>query len=109
MDEKRKIYCPYPDSADAWVELPPVWLGKHLLRRDAAIKAAERFGNGQITVAAIALCIAEDWGGIPGLEGKSPEAWDFSQVPIGVLVWLQVAVFSDFQKAFTVPKVPSSA
>ncbi|MCC6192068.1 MAG: hypothetical protein IT318_23815 [Anaerolineales bacterium] len=100
----------YPDQSaypGAYIVLPPEWLGRHLVRRDAARKAALQYGSEQITVAAIALAIIDEWGGIPGIEGPDPVSWDFAAVPIPLLCWLQVAVYQDFVTAFVVPKASS--
>ncbi len=103
----RRIRCLLPQYPNAWVDLPDEWLGEHLQKRDAAVRAASRFNDGRITIAAISLCLADDWGGILGLEGKNPAKWDFSRMPIVLMVWLEHEVFDDFSKAFTVPKVSS--
>jgi hypothetical protein len=103
----RRFHFPGPQYPAAWVELPDEWLGEHLMKRDAAARAASHFNDGKITIAAISLCLADDWGGIPGLEGRDPTKWDFAKVPILIMVWLEREVFDDFAKAFTVPKVYS--
>ena len=103
----RRIQCTLPGYESAWVDLPDEWLGEHLRRRDEASRAASKYRDGKITIAAISLCIVDDWGGIPGLEGKNPAGWDFLKLPIVLMVWLESVVFDDFSKVFTVPKVYS--
>src|SRR5574341_1138307 len=103
----RRVQCDLPGYEAAWVDLPDEWLGEHLRRRDEAVRAAVKYRDGKITIAAIALCIVDDWGGIPGLEGKDPAQWDFLKLPIVLMVWLESVVFDDFSKAFTVPKASS--
>src|SRR3972149_7800013 len=66
----RRIQCALPGYEPAWVALPDEWLGAHLARRDEAVRAASKYADGKITIAAISLCIVDDWGGIPGLEGR---------------------------------------
>ena len=103
----RRIDCPLPAYPLAWVELPDEWLGAHLLKRDAGIKAAAKFGNDKLVIFAISLCIAEGWAGLPGIEGRDPARWDFERVPLAIITWLEEAVFDDFSRAFVVPKVSS--
>ena len=103
-----RIYCPLEKYAEAWVALPEEWLGEHLLKRDAAIRAAAKHKNNEITLAAISLSIADGWGGIPGLEGKDPAKWEFGKIPIPVLKWLETTVFDNFSEAFKIPKASSS-
>lgn len=105
----RRVKCPLPAYKDAWVELPPEWLGEHLLKRDQAVRASLKLNNSEITMAAISLCIVEDWGGIPGLTGKDPAGWDFTKVPLPLLTWLEQAVFDSFKQAFSIPKASSSS
>ena len=104
----RRIQCALPGYESAWVDLPDEWLGAHLARRDEAVRAASKYRDGKITIAAISLCIVDDWGGIPGLEGRDPAQWDFLKLPIVLIVWLESVVFEDFAKAFTVPKASSA-
>ena len=104
----RRSQCALPGYESAWVDLPDEWLGEHLRRRDEASRSASKYRDGRITIAAISLCIVDDWGGIPGLEGRDPAQWDFLKLPIVMIVWLESVVFEDFAKAFTVPKVYSS-
>jgi len=104
----RRIQCALPGYEAAWVDLPDEWLGRHLARRDEAVRAASKYRDGKITIAAISLCIVDGWGGIPGLEGRDPAQWDFLLLPIVLIVWLETVVFDDFAKAFTVPKASSA-
>ena len=107
-DEKRRVY--YPDQGrypGAYVVLPPEWLGEHFMTRDKAVEAAARFNSSSLTRACIALCLAEEWGGIPGLVGADPAAWDFARVPAPLLVWLDVVVVTEFSKVYIIPKAPA--
>ena len=99
----RRIDCPLPDLEDAFVVLPDEWLGLHAQRRDQAVREAARYDSNTITLFAISLAIADDWGGIPGLDGK-PENWDFTKVKIPIIAWMNESVLTDFNKAFIVPK-----
>jgi len=103
----RRINCPLPAYPSAWVDLPDEWLGAHLLKRDAGIRAATKYGNDKLVMFAISLCVADGWDGIPGLVGRDPAQWDFGRVPLSIIAWLEEAVFDDFSKAFTVPKASS--
>lgn len=104
----RRLQCPHPDYADAYVVLPAEWLGEHALRKARAEKAAESYENGQMTLLAVALLLVDEAGNIPGLDGNDPSQWKLEKVPIPILVWVQEAVLSDYASAFTLPKAPSS-
>ena len=99
----RRIDCPLPGLEDAFVVLPDEWLGLHAQRRDQAVREAAAYDSNTLTLFAISLAIADDWGGLPGLNGK-PENWDFAQVKIPVIAWVNETVLVDFNKAFIVPK-----
>ena len=84
----RRIVYPGP-AYSAWVEIPGEWLGAHLLRRDQALKALEQY-RADVTLwrASLSLVLADDWGGVRGLEGRDPAQWDLTVTPIAVLEWL---------------------
>jgi hypothetical protein len=104
----------YPDQTafpGAHVTLPAEWLGEHFMARDVAVAAAEHFNSLQITRACVALCLADEWGGIPGLTGSNPAAWEFGKVPAILLIWLERTVVDDFAQVYAIPKAsaePSS-
>ena len=110
--EPRRI--DYPDQATypgAYVVLPGEWLGAHLLRRDEAVRATAAFNSESLRNAAIALAVADEWGGVPGITGK-PDEWDLRKTPVPLLMWLEREVFLSFAEAFVVPKAsapPSTA
>lgn len=108
----RRVNCPVSGYEAAHVVLPPEWLGAHLLRRDEVLAALEKSPAGKsptLTRAAIALALADDWDGIPGLTDKhDPATWDVTAMPLGVLLWLVEAVYADFAQAFVVPKVSAA-
>lgn len=104
----RRVGCSLPKFDDAFVVLPDEWLGEHAERYDQAIRAAaKRFEGRTLINFSIALTIAENWGGIPGLEGK-PENWDFTKLPLELISWMNQAVLNDYALALSVPKVSSA-
>ncbi len=104
----RRIVYPGP-AYSAWVEIPDEWLGAHLLRRDQATKALEPYrADATLWRAALSLVLADNWGGVRGLEGHDPAQWDLTITPVAVLEWLCESVFDDFARAFVVPKAPSA-
>lgn len=103
----RRVGCPNPKYPKAFVELPDEWLGIHAQRRDEAAEQAEKQGHADtLTQFAVSLSLCDEWR-IPGLEGK-PENWDFLELPLDMIDWVNSVVLSDFAKAFYVPKVSSS-
>lgn len=107
-NQPRRIDCPFPNYSDAYVILPPEWLGEHQQRHDRTVEAARKYNNARLTFAACSIALADEWGNIPGLQGDDPAQWDFTKVPLSVLRWLEVAVYDDFLKAFIVPKASAS-
>lgn len=103
----RRFDCPFPDYASAYVVLPPEWLGEHQMRHDRTVEAARKYQNSRITFAACSLALADEWGGIDGLDGNDPTQWDMAKVPLSVLRWLEAVVYDDFLMAFIVPKAPA--
>lgn len=104
MAEPRKRFYPLPDPdlVNAFVVLPPRWLGEHAKRRDEAIEAARKYNSETFTSFAVSLALCENWN-LPGLDGK-PEAWDFSKLPLQLIAWVNDEVLSDFGRCFIVPK-----
>lgn len=102
----REVGCPWPQYPDCTIELPDEWLGEHAQRRDQAIEAAAEYKSESITRLSVAIALLENWSNLPGIDGP-PEQWDFTQVPLEILSWLDEAVLGDFAKALTVPKVSS--
>ncbi len=103
--QPRKVL--YPDQEKfpgAFVVLPGEWLGEHFLLRDRAVEASARFNSLQLTRACIALCLAVEWGGIPGLAGADPAGWELAKVPAALLVWLERTVVDDFATVYVLPK-----
>lgn len=103
----RRIDCPIPGLEDAYVVLPDDWLGEHLIKRDEAVSEYRKMGSAAMIDLGVALTLAEDWRGIPGLEGK-PENWDLRKLRAQVINWLVAVVVGDFNKCFDFPKQPSS-
>jgi hypothetical protein len=102
----RRIDCTVPNHQEVYVILPDEWLGKHALKRDEALKAIQAISVDSLELrnAVMALCLVEDWGGIPGLEGKDPEQWQVENLPLSVITWMTTVVIGDFNDAFRVPK-----
>ncbi len=98
----RKIPCP----AGGWIGLPDEWLGSHALRQDEARKKAETL-PGAFQTWAVALALLEDWGELPGLDGR-PESWDFSQKSWPLMNWIAQQVLTDLSRSLRVPKAPSA-
>ena len=99
----RRKDCPLPDLEKAFVILPDEWFGIHAVRRDQAVNEFAKYESQTLLYFGIALALVDDWGGIPGLEGK-PEKWDFTKLPLEVIAWVNDVVLSDFNMAFIVPK-----
>ena len=104
QSEPKRIACPLPDYAETFVVLPGEFLGRHLVRRTAAVAAAAKWADSQIAEAAIALAVVDEFGGVPGAETPEPAAWDLTATPVPVLIWLKTEVYAEFTKAFDVPK-----
>lgn len=105
----HRVGCPFSKWPEAWVELPDEWLGRHIGKRDEAVANAIDRGIESSTLIqfAIALALAENWGGIPGLDGP-PEKWDFAQVPAEIIGWLNRVIVGSYDECFQVPKASSS-
>lgn len=103
----RRIDCTISGFENAFVVLPDEWLGEHLARRDRAIAKHSEMRSAALTEFGVALALAEDWGGIPGLDGN-PENWDFEQMSAKIINWFTQIVISDFRTCFEIPKVTSS-
>lgn len=105
----RRFDCPLPDYPTAHITLPGEWLGRHWLRRDEAVRMAEKYKHQDFTRLVVTLALADSFD-LPGL-GADPQAWDLQQMPLGVLQWLLQVVYPDlaasFAECFTIPKAPS--
>ena len=100
----RRIEYPTDDFPNAWVDLPDTWQGLHAERRDNAA----RQGNMGTTLTgfAVSLALADDWS-LPGLNGN-PENWNFEEIDLRLIAWLNQVVVGDFAKCFIVPKASPS-
>lgn len=104
LKTSRRIDCPIPGYESAYVVLPAEWLGEHLVKRDEVLDALS-LKNATLLRASIALAIADDWGGIPGLEQRNdPAKWELHKTPLTLLLWLVATVYNDFERAFVIPK-----
>lgn len=102
----RRFDCPYPDL-DAWIELPDIWLGKHAYRRDEVVRECNDKKLPQThTNFAVAMALLEEWN-IPGLNGN-PERWDFQELDLRLVGWINHVALTDYGLCFTLPKVLSS-
>ena len=107
----NKFPCPIPDfnganddgDPDYYVTNPARWLGKHAIVKDEAIAKGEAAGLESIGLTlAVSLALAEDFR-LPGLDGK-PENWDFAELPLELITWVNFVVWGSFHKDFTVKK-----
>ena len=107
----RIISCPIPGYDDVedgkpqyYVGLPDTWLGKHAVVRDAAIETAKGQGidNDSLATFAVSLALADDFR-LPGLDGK-PDNWDFGELSLELISWVNFAVYASFNRDFTVKK-----
>jgi len=101
----RKIYCPLPEYREAWVELPPEWLGLHAKQRDEVAENKGELSSTELNFA-IAIALLDNWD-LPGL-GGNPENWDFSQLSLPLIAWINQEVLTSFTACFLVPKGLSS-
>ena len=111
--EPAKIVCPLadygrPDEQGEWqseyfVTRPGKWLGKHARRRDEAVEKADgRLGGGDLLKFGISMSLADDWN-LPGMNGN-PEKWDFDEVDLDVILWVNREIFDNFQECYRVKK-----
>jgi hypothetical protein len=99
----RRIDCPLPEYQGAFIELPERWLGAHAQRRDTAVETAEAHQLGMtLTNFAVSMAILEDWS-LPGLAGN-PARWDFKQIDLRLIAWVNEQTLTDFAACFIVPK-----
>ena len=107
----RMVGCPFPKWNQVEVELPDEWLGIHAQRRDEAAVAARKTGLDEKSITlfqfALSLALLDDWRGIPGLDGP-PEKWDFEEVPLEIIGWVNQVCLAEFMSCFEVPKKVSS-
>lgn len=113
MTEPVKIICPLPEygqknddgqwESEYFISRPAVWLGRHSLRRDEAVEKADgKLGSGDLLRFAVSMALAEDWK-LPGMNGN-PEKWDFEQLDLRVITWVNRVIYGDFSKVYEVPK-----
>jgi len=107
----RLYPCPIPgydglkddDSPVYFVELPDKWLGKHTIVKDAALDSADTQGfNNTYTTFAVSLALTDNFV-LPGLEGK-PETWDFGELDLELITWVNHVVWGSFNADFTLKK-----
>ncbi len=103
----REVGCPWPDFKDCVIVLPDKWTGEHAARRDKAVEASVHYGAITLTQFAISLALLDDWRGIPGLD-RNPEKWDFNELPLEIIGWINIVVLGEFTECFEIPKVSSS-
>ena len=107
----RMVGCPFPKWDQVEIELPDEWLGIHAQRRDEAAEAGIKSGLHERSITlfqfALSLALLDDWRGIPGLDGP-PEKWDFEEVPLEIIGWMNRVCIADFLTCFEVPKKVSS-
>lgn len=113
-DNVKRIYCPVAGfctrddagrfvSSDWWIERPAEWMGEHALVRDRAVKSAgDQLGTSDLLTFSVSLALAHDWR-LPGLEGN-PDKWDFSQLNLRIITWVNHVIFEDFQRCYQIPK-----
>lgn len=95
-----------PEFPDAWVELPDQWLGRHAQRRDETIEKMPPELGMTLLSFGVSMALLDDWN-IPGLAGNN-EKWDFTQISLPLIAWINDTVLSEFNACFEVPKVSSS-
>ena len=106
----RVIACPLAEYPTASITLPDRWLGSHAERRDEAIEALDknaRYKGATLRSFAVSMALLEDWD-LPGLAGN-PDKWDFSQIDLSLIAWVNGAVLTDYGMCFIVPKALSVA
>lgn len=82
-------------------------MGYHLRRKDEATRAVRELESEEVTYFAVSMALLDDWGNIPGIEGKNPEDWHTDETPAPIISWIQAEVMADFYAALAVPKVSS--
>lgn len=101
---KRVIYCDLLGLERLWVRLPE-WVGEHASIREKVAKEARELGMGpDEEEVALALSVAESWGGLKGLAGKNPARWDWAKVDAIALTWFCNIVVGSFTSAYEVPE-----
>jgi len=112
-NEPVKIPCPLPEygrknGSDEWqsdyfIIRPSRWLGRHSIRRDEVIEKADgKLGSGDVLIFAISMALMDDWN-LPGLNGN-PEAWDFGEMDLAIIKWVNREIFNSFSACGTVKK-----
>jgi len=102
----QRLDSPIPQHAEAWIELPDEWLGKHAALRDEAVESANEQGlGGTLGNFAVSLALLDNWS-LPGLNGP-PEKWDFESLPLSIITWVNGATITPFLAASTFPQLSS--
>lgn len=94
--------CPVEGWADAWIETPDIWLGRHGNRYAEAAQKGDGKYFGPIADFAAYLAVLDNWD-LPGLNGP-PDKWDILEIPLSVIAWVNRTVRPLFQANFIVPK-----
>lgn len=100
---RRIVYSEGTDQAEEiWVELPDEWLGKHADIRDDIVQKNRELADKALgdTLLKFSICmgILDDWS-LPGLSGNKAK-WDFSQIDLRTIAWVNMVVFNDFLQCF---------
>ncbi len=107
-DNGRLIPCRFPDFDEMegdkpkyYITLPALWTGKHADIEAAAIKAtkAEQL-EGKHATFAVSIALLDDYC-LPGMTAKK---WDFNELPLTIISWVNTAVYGDYMKAQVVEK-----
>ncbi len=102
----QRLDSPIPQHADAWIELPDEWLGKHATRRDEAVESANEQGlSGTLGNFAVSLALLDNWS-LPGLNGPA-DKWDFEKLPLSIITWVNGATITPFLAASSFPLLSS--
>ena len=108
-----KVLCPLGEygrfndagewQSDYFVTRPARWLGRHSIRRDEVVeKASGNLGSSDVLKFAMSMALLDDWH-LPGLHGN-PEKWDFSEMDLEVILWVNREIFDKFQACYAVKK-----
>lgn len=99
----RRRDCPWPQYSGAYIDLPDEWLGLHARRRDEAVEKARAAGlSSTIRDFAVSMALLDDWH-LPGLNGN-PDRWDFDQVGLPLIAWVNSETLIDFSSCWAIPK-----
>lgn len=103
----RRFDCPFPEREGEHICLPDSWHGSHATRRDDAVQEArENNLPNTYRTFAVAMALLDDWN-IKELP-RNPELWDFENLDLKVIAWINAVVMDDFLACWKVPKVSLS-